>query len=379
MDIEQEETLVSNPDTAMDSDGAVALQNPADAKPTYKSFKKKFRKMKIKFDHKMNESNELYLEEQRAIKTAKRLAQENDRILDLLLDMNNSAQMPVDKRVDIISDLPEIPPLFTNEELANASELQTPEGMALYSEIQALLKERDATQVAAKPPKSLATLLKTVPHPTTQTPGKIEELEKTREALDGQTAPIGYLTAEQIDDFIYELDAEIGSVPALPSTSSPSAAHQELAFGNYHSPYNWLRRNQPHIFLQDGEGIEKSHGKPGALRGAGKRASIPAPSKPDALEIVEENGQGYEFALSGSTTTKGKRKRDDDDTPGGNNTSKATKGGGEEVAKKKRAYNRKPKNADGETPTTSAKKSRAKKAKLPSPDPTAHPFGPPRD
>lgn len=40
--------------------------------------RKKFRKMKIKFDHMMNESNELYMEEQRAIQTAKRLALENE-------------------------------------------------------------------------------------------------------------------------------------------------------------------------------------------------------------------------------------------------------------------------------------------------------------
>lgn len=292
--------------------------------------------------------------------------------------MNNSAQMPVDRRVDIESDLPEIPFHLTDEDLASAAELQTPEGLALYNEIQTLIKKRNSSHIANKPQKSLATLLKTIPHPDTKTPGKVEELERSREPLDGQTTPIGYLTADQIDDFLYELDTQIGAAATTPPTSL-SAAQQDLAFGNYHSPYNWLRRNQPHIFLQDGEGSEKSHGKPGALRGAGKRANIPAPSKPDSLEIVEENGQGYEFALGGTTTVKGKRKRDDDDTSGGYHPSKAPKAVGEDGVRKKRQYIRKQKNADGETPTASAKKSRAKKPKAPSPDPTAHPFGPPRD
>ena len=76
--------------------------------------------------------------------------------------------------------------------------------------------------------------------------------------------------------------------------------------------YNWLRRNEPKIFLQDGEGSEKSLGKPGSLRGAGKRATMPGPSKPDALEIVEEDGQRYDPTISGLEPAKGKRKREDD-------------------------------------------------------------------
>ncbi|KAH6713181.1 IEC3 subunit of the Ino80 complex, chromatin re-modelling-domain-containing protein [Leptodontidium sp. MPI-SDFR-AT-0119] len=377
MDANGEENLVVDPDTAMANNGAVVEQNPADAKPTYKSFKKKFRKMKIKFDEAMRQSNDLYLEEQRANKAAKRLAQENDQILDLLLDINNSAQIPVDKRFDLTPEdgiLSTIPPLITEEELASAAELQTPEGIALYDEIRALMKEREASlNNASIPPKSLTALIKNTPHT------KLDQIPEDQLALlnpiEGQPAPLGFLTAEQLDDYLYDIDAHLGTVPALPPPS-PSASHQDLAFGNYHSPYNWLRRNQPHIFLQDGEGSEKSSGKPGALRGAGKRASIPAPSKPDALEIVEEDGQGYDFALGGGATTKGKRKRDDDDNSGGYHPSKAIKAT-EDGVRKKRPYNRKPKPVDGEAPPPSTKKGKGRaKAKLPTPDPNAHPFGP---
>jgi hypothetical protein len=45
-----------------------------DAKPTYKSWKKKYRKMRIIFDQKMHEGEELHKLEQRALETARRLA-----------------------------------------------------------------------------------------------------------------------------------------------------------------------------------------------------------------------------------------------------------------------------------------------------------------
>ena len=39
---------------------------------------------------------------------------------------------------------------------------------------------------------------------------------------------------------------------------------------------------------------------------------MPGPSKPDALEIVEEDGLGYDPTIGGLEPSKGKRKRDDD-------------------------------------------------------------------
>ena len=50
----------------------------SEAKPSYKSWKKKYRKMRIQFDHHMQESEELHKLEQKAIRTAKRLAIENE-------------------------------------------------------------------------------------------------------------------------------------------------------------------------------------------------------------------------------------------------------------------------------------------------------------
>lgn len=44
----------------------------------YKSWKKKYRKMRIVFDHKMHECEELHKQEAKAANTVKRLAIENE-------------------------------------------------------------------------------------------------------------------------------------------------------------------------------------------------------------------------------------------------------------------------------------------------------------
>src|SRR5687767_13320580 len=50
----------------------------ADRKAGYKSWKKKYRKMRITFDHKMHDSEELHRQEEKASATIKRLAIENE-------------------------------------------------------------------------------------------------------------------------------------------------------------------------------------------------------------------------------------------------------------------------------------------------------------
>lgn len=49
-----------------------------DAKPTYKSWKKKYRKMRIKFDQLQAQNEELYQLEQKALKKTKQLAIYNE-------------------------------------------------------------------------------------------------------------------------------------------------------------------------------------------------------------------------------------------------------------------------------------------------------------
>ena len=276
-------------------------------------------------------------------------------LLELLLDVNNSAQIPADKRVDLSLETPEladVPALITSEELAEAAELVTPAGQAIYQDICSILKENAAMKAASKPPKSLAYLLNSTPHISTRNPLVTPELLKDLGTVDG-TGPIAYLTADQIDDYTCDIDVSLGKTLTAPHPQ-PSPT-ENITLRNPVSVYNWLRRNEPRIFLQDGEGSEKSHGKPGSLRGAGKRASMPMPSHGDALEIVEEDGLGYDPTIAGLDPgiAKGKRKREDD---GGYHP----KLGAPDGKIKKPRVSRKKKEITGETPTASAKKGKTK-------------------
>jgi hypothetical protein len=282
----------------------------------------------------------------------------HSRLLDLLLDVNSSAQIPADKRIDLSTETPslsEVPALVTSAELARL-DLSTSEGQAIYNEIRAILDEKAAEKAASKSPKSLASLLSTTPHLNAQSPLVPADILSSFAPLHGHTEPIAYLTPDAIDDYIYDIDASLGMVSPRP-TRGPTQT--DLALKNPHSVYNWLRQHEPKIFLQDGESSEKSSGKPGSLRGAGKRASMPAPSTPNALEIVEEDGLGYDPTISGlepTKTAKGKRKRDDD---GGYHPKSGAAADG------KRKPRPKKQKIEGETPAPSSRKKASPKDRKP--------------
>ncbi|TAQ89422.1 hypothetical protein B7494_g2257 [Chlorociboria aeruginascens] len=332
--------------------------------------RKKYRKMRIKFDEKMHLSNEYYIQEQMAQDTAKRLAQENDQLLDLLLDVNNSAQIPADRRIDLTLEPPSInavPPLVSAEELARAAQYNTPAGQAIYEEICAMMKEKAlAEQARGRASKSISLLMQT-PHLTSSDPNVSPDLITALTVTESGQLPVSYMTLDHMDDYLSEIDIALGTTP-LPASHAQTTSPNDLALQNPHSVYNWLRLHEPKIFLQDGEGSEKSLGKPGALRGAGKRASIPAPSRPDALEFVEEDGIGYDTTLGGTGTAtasaKGKRKREDDDGGYHPKTGRV-----DDPKPKKRAYK---KRGSGEASASSAKKSKSKKSPPnPPPEPRA--------
>ncbi len=67
-----DDDAISISDVKME-DGATNDIKTADGKPSYKSWKKKYRKMRITFDQKMHEGEQLYLQEQKAFETTNRL------------------------------------------------------------------------------------------------------------------------------------------------------------------------------------------------------------------------------------------------------------------------------------------------------------------
>ncbi|KAI1372021.1 IEC3 subunit of the Ino80 complex, chromatin re-modelling-domain-containing protein [Hypoxylon crocopeplum] len=305
----------------------------ADARPSYRSWKKKYRKMRIKFDQQMQEIETLHKLEQKAMRTAKRLAIENDRLLDLLMDINDSPQIPFERRIDLSLE---------DDEDDNDS---------------------DATQ---KPTKSLRKLEQEVPHRSfaatiEQFPEVLEDLEPE----DPEIHPTSFLNADDIDEYFYELDARLKRKPK--PTLAPSAIGKEVsnpaanfALRNPTSVYNWLRRHAPKTFLQDlekekekdkGKDKDDGHGDKdddgGKKRKGGgtartKRQSAASRKEKEAAESLDwDDDAGYD-----APATKGKRKRDDD--PG-----YRPKGGSSRPTKKRKSKDL------GSLPTKGSRKSNA--------------------
>ncbi|KAF4582234.1 hypothetical protein GQ602_006858 [Ophiocordyceps camponoti-floridani] len=253
----------------------------------YKSWKKKYRKMRIVFDGKMQQGEELHRREERASATVKRLAVENDRLLDLLLEINNSPQMPPERRIDVT--------------LGSAFD-----GVSTLKRLEQLLDD--------------------VPHSSY---GDARDARRPYladlNAPDGDARPANFLSADDIDNYVYAVDRAIDPEAQIP-TLAPRAntAHaQPSALKNPTSVTNWLRKNAPKIFLQDGEHREDDADAVTATLAVRKRAttstpraerskpvkkkSRPVPQEWDPAE--EDHGDG---AATPSSAARGKRKRDED-------------------------------------------------------------------
>jgi hypothetical protein len=68
----------TRPDRAVKAEDDSHDKKMPDGKPSYRSWKKKYRKMRVRFDEKMREGENLYKLEQKALETANRLAVENE-------------------------------------------------------------------------------------------------------------------------------------------------------------------------------------------------------------------------------------------------------------------------------------------------------------
>lgn len=154
---------------------------------------------------------------------------------------------------------------------------------------------------------------------------------------------LGFLTPEHETEYYLSMDAKLGDESAAlqldRASDKPSFAERErdAALRNPISVYNWLRRNQPQIFLQDNENAsEKSTSRPSNLR-ASKRA--PPQRKDD--DTHDEDGSTVDTGPT-SGSAKNKRKRDDETGP--------KKGGGSRS-------NRKKKEDGGSTSKRSSKRS----------------------
>ncbi|GKU04226.1 hypothetical protein FLAG1_07337 [Fusarium langsethiae] len=279
----------------------------------YKSWKKKYRKMRIVFDQKMHDGEELHKQEDKAAALVKRLAVENDRLLDLLLDINNSPQIPPEKQVEV--------------SLKPSSDSKAP--VLPLDEEYELRKDT--------PKKRLEDLVKSVPHSTYSTAKEtLPQIVSELKAPEGEAFPADFLSADDIDNYIYDIDMALDNgsqhLPTLaprahPGNHQPSHPHLK----NPTSVTNWLRKHAPKIFLQDGEahgdaddnegghtGGRKTRGSRGERGGRastrGKRVS--AAVRAAAADRDVDASMDEEQDVASTPVSRGKRKRNTEDDTG---------------------------------------------------------------
>ncbi|KAI9851235.1 MAG: hypothetical protein M1838_004154, partial [Thelocarpon superellum] len=202
-----------------------------EARPTYKSWKKKFRKMKFKFEQKMREGDQLFREEQQAHDTTRRLAEGNDQLLELLLDVNESIHIPPHHRYDlgIDSSTPSssaVPALEPDIDSSTSAEDRAKLGQAAadleagrisaedYDQLQATLVE-----TRPKPFKSLLS----VPHTTLAS----LPIDQIPESLKSSPPPPTFLSSAQEEEYIFALDQSVDDPTAQPPYSSKHGACSE--------------------------------------------------------------------------------------------------------------------------------------------------------
>ncbi|KHN96532.1 uncharacterized protein MAM_05475 [Metarhizium album ARSEF 1941] len=313
-------------------------------KSGYKSWKKKYRKMRILFDQKMQEGEDLHKQEDRASATVKRLAVENDRLLDLILDINNSPQIPLDKRIDV-------------------SLRPSPGSKKVHP-----IDGKHAPPQKELAMKKLQMLLEEIPHSsyTSAKDAKRSYLSDLA-APEGEPFPSSFLSADDIDNYIHDIDSSIDPethIPTLAPRAHPSTNPiQHAHLKNPTSVTNWLRKHAPKIFLQDGEAHDGddeaqaghhaggrktrgSRGERGGGRGRGKRASLATRTVDRERDWDASMDDDAELS---TPVGRGKRKRDDDPgyRPGGS--------GGRPVKKKRKS------DVDGTPAVRKSKKDSAKR------------------
>ncbi|KAH9864451.1 hypothetical protein J1614_010385 [Plenodomus biglobosus] len=347
----------------------------ATQKPVKRSWRRKYRKMRIRFDDAMSESNALILQEWKAMGTARRLQENNDQLLELLLDFNE--QVRVNPRMRY--DLRHLSPADT----AVPSSEAAPDGEAVKAQLQLLRDDAAAGRITAEDYTlkadhlhrsqaiqqtltSLAALEAKVPHTT-----RADLPEQPIQGIDLTSHAPGYMSPTHEEEYLLATDAvlnEPGFDPSLQngrpmrlSSAHPPLGEKDLTVRNPDSVYNWLRKHQPQVFLQDKDAVahaenmsEKGAAKASTGTGGGSKKTKREPAAaagglgtPGPRDAEDDDSTAQETAKSRRKTGGGGAGADDD-------TAYRPKGGSSRPSKRKRE--------DGDTPSGksgSKKKSRA--------------------
>ncbi|KAK4991781.1 hypothetical protein LTR50_001598 [Elasticomyces elasticus] len=369
--------IVAGPPSATTAD----LEMP-DLKPKYKSWRKKYRKLKCNFDEGIRESNSMFREEQKLSALARRIQEQNDQLLDLLLDLNSTVNIPPELRYNLNLDPAPPPPnpqaqyeqanRQVNEAAAlmHNGQLAAGDFIHLRATVEARLAEQDA--------QPLSSIESHLPHPEpTDSPTKA-----------GPTEPnpyLGMLDTTHETDYLLRLDVSLGDPWSLsrppPPTLFPDLKNfserdweREAQLHNPISVHNWLRKHHPAAFSStnaDADAVSDAgqatpHGR-GRGAGGGRKKNLaqklgdkavaaareheeegrdtPASELPKTEQELLDEEIGYAepdaggsgrkkardadetYRPKGGRSGRGKRKREDGDVASGKGKKARTSGG----------------------------------------------------
>ena len=322
--------------------------------------RRKYRKMRVKFDNAMNVSNRLITDEWKAMGTARRLAENNDQLLDMLLDINEQTRAPARLRFNLDPPGTAAPADIGPAPEAIAQQLhelreQAASGQIPQEEYIARADRLHNSHAIRQTLKSLAGLESRVAHSTRDV--------LPAQPIDGldlsEHAP-GYMDPAHEEEYLAALDdvlaipgfdpANNQGRPIRTSAAHPPLSEKDLTIRNPDSVYNWLRKHQPQVFLQDKDAMHhenmseksaapKASGGGGGGRKGVKRESAVGGGTPGPRDHEDED------SVAGETSTKGRKKGP---ATGEDDTAYRPKGGSSRPSKRKRE--------DGDTPSGKGKK-----------------------
>ncbi|KAL3470806.1 IEC3 subunit of the Ino80 complex, chromatin re-modelling-domain-containing protein [Aspergillus californicus] len=290
----------------------------APTKQSYRSFKKKFAKLKIQFELRMKESDSLIREQLRIEDLSKRIKEQNDQLLEVLLEFNDTVHLSPKFRYELNAPgdetiLPtperESSPSFNDHALAtsilrNAKDEYT-SGHISAESYQKL--EDGIKRGRAFAPRLRYTDLTKVPHSAPASEGQTPRLDEE----------LGFLTPEHETEHCLVMDARLGDMSSAlqlsraPDKPSMMERERDHALRSEISVHHWLRKNHPNIFLQDNENAsEKSGSRPSNLRTSKRSAQT---SRKDEDTHDDDSTMADSALTSGGS--KSKRKRDEETTP----------------------------------------------------------------
>ncbi|KAH7562350.1 hypothetical protein BM1_01870 [Bipolaris maydis] len=326
-------------------------------KPVKRSWRRKYRKMRIKFDEAMTESDNLIKHEWKAMGTARRLQENNDQLLDILLELNDQTRVSPRLRFDLRSLSPAdtaVPSLESGpgpqviKQQLQALRDDLTRGIITPEQYATRADQLHSSQSIHHTLKSLASLEHKVPHTTRQ-----DFAQHPVPGIDLSEHAPGYMSPTHEDEYLLATDQLLEQPgfdqslqhgrPIRLASAQPPLSEKDLTVRNPDSVYNWLRKHQPQVFLQDKDGahhenLSEKSAAPKATKASAKAKRESAIGTPGPRDHHDDEDS------AAPETAKGRRK-----TGGGDDdTAYRPKGGSSRPTKRKRE--------EGDTPAPKGRK-----------------------